>query len=377
MMGTLTVSRRLWHYGTGVRLAVGESGHAGLVLQSVTVGLVLLLSLCGRLMAAPEGTSPAEVPALSGEASATGKGAPCRVAVVFSSAGKFDKSFSEQAWYGVQDARRTLDLTITEYDVPVRRDDADILKQAAASSDMVVTVGYSFDQALSSIAGSFPSTRFVAIGARVQGDNVLDVSFREQDGAYLAGVLAALTSKSGVVGFVGGLDIPVIRHFRHGFEQGVHSVSPSIRVLSVFVGDDLESGFRNSYGGYIQAQALIRKGADVVFAAAGATGLGAYQAAADMKVSSIGVDADQTALFAGSMLASMVKETGRIVEQQAARCSSIDWKPGHLDYGLESHGISLVFSRTPVSLVPVSVREEIASTLRGLVNKTIVVSPDP
>ena len=171
---------------------------------------------------------------------------------------------------------------------------------------MVVAVGFSFATPLEAIAKEFPDTKFVIIDAVVEQPNVQSVVFKEHEGSFLVGMAAAMASKTGKVGFVGGMDIPLIRNFAHGYQQGVKHVSPDAEVFVNMTGTT-PAAWNDPAKGAELAQSQFDRGADVVYAAAGGTGLGVLQAAADSGKLSIGVDSNQNYLHPGSVLTSMLK----------------------------------------------------------------------
>ena len=203
---------------------------------------------------------------------------------------------------------------------------------------MVVAVGFSFATPLEAIAAEFPDTKFVIIDAVVEQPNVQSVVFKEHEGSFLVGMAAAMASKTGKVGFVGGMDIPLIRNFAHGYQQGVKHVSPDAEVFINMTGTT-PAAWNDPAKGAELAQSQFDRGADVVYAAAGGTGLGVLQAAADSGKLSIGVDSNQNYLHPGSVLTSMLKRVDVAVYNAFKDAMEGDLKTGVQNLGLAEEGV--------------------------------------
>ena len=221
--------------------------------------------------------------------------------------GKFDKSFNEAAYNGAERFKEETGIEYLEFEVTneSQRDQA-LRRMARRGANVVVAVGFSFATPLEQIATEFPDTKFVIIDAVVEQPNVQSVVFKEHEGSFLVGMAAAMASETGKVGFVGGMDIPLIRNFAHGYQQGVKHVSPDAEVFVNMTGTT-PAAWNDPAKGAELAQSQFDRGADVVYAAAGGTGLGVLQAAADSGKLSIGVDSNQNYLHPGSVLTSMLK----------------------------------------------------------------------
>ncbi|WP_432255465.1 BMP family lipoprotein [Limimaricola sp. AA108-03] len=234
-------------------------------------------------------------------------------ALVFDLGGKFDKSFNESAHNG---ATRWAEETGNSYAEVELQSDAQreqaLRRFAEAGNNPIVTVGFSFMTPLEEIAADYPDTKFVIVDGVVDQPNVRSVIFNEHEGSYLVGQMAAMASESGTVGFIGGMDIPLIRKFACGYAQGAKSVNPEITVLSNMTGTT-PAAWNDPVKGSELTQAQISQGADVVYAAAGGTGIGVLQTAADQGILSIGVDSNQNYLQPGKVLTSMVKRVDNAV----------------------------------------------------------------
>ncbi|MDH3770200.1 MAG: BMP family ABC transporter substrate-binding protein, partial [Nitrospirota bacterium] len=228
-------------------------------------------------------------------------------AIIFDMGGKFDKSFNEAAYNGAERFKDEAGVEYLEFEITneSQRDQA-LRRMARRGAKVVVAVGFSFATPLDEISGEFPETQFVIIDAVVEQPNVQSVVFKEHEGSFLVGMAAALASETGKVGFVGGMDIPLIRNFAHGYEQGVKHVSPDAEVFVNMTGTT-PAAWNDPAKGAELAQSQFDRGADVVYAAAGGTGLGVLQAAAESGKLSIGVDSNQNYVHPGSVLTSMLK----------------------------------------------------------------------
>lgn len=229
-------------------------------------------------------------------------------AIIFDLGGKFDKSFNEAAFRGAQ---RWADETggkflEIELQSEAQREQA-LRRFAEAGANPIVTTGFAMSTPLSEVAPDYPDTKFVTIDGWVEAPNVHVVGFSEHEGSYLVGLLAAKASKTGTVGFIGGMDVPLIRKFACGYAQGVKAGNPDATIIANMTGTTPAAWNDPVRGGEL-TKAQIAQGADVVYAAAGGTGIGVLQAAADADgVLSIGVDSNQNHLFPGKVLTSMLK----------------------------------------------------------------------
>jgi basic membrane protein A len=260
-------------------------------------------------------------------------------AVIFDMGGKFDKSFNEAAYNGAERFKQESGIDYLEFEVTneSQRDQA-LRRMARRGADVVVAVGFSFATPLEEIAKEFPDTKFVIIDGVVEQPNVQSVVFKEHEGSFLVGMAAAMASDTGKVGFVGGMDIPLIRNFAHGYQQGVKHVDPDAEVLVNMTGTT-PAAWNDPAKGAELAQSQFDRGADVVYAAAGGTGLGVLQAAADSGKLSIGVDSNQNYLHPGSVLTSMLKRVDVAVYNAFKDAMEGDLAPGAQNLGLAEEGV--------------------------------------
>ncbi|WP_299415448.1 BMP family ABC transporter substrate-binding protein [uncultured Sulfitobacter sp.] len=229
-------------------------------------------------------------------------------ALIFDLGGKFDKSFNEAAFNGATRWAEETGGTFREIELQSEAQREQALRRfAEAGANPIVTMGFGMADPLSSVAPDYPDTKFAVIDVTwLDLPNVRQVGFAEHEGSYLVGMMAAMASKSGTVGFVGGMDVPLIRHFGCGYAQGVKAVNPDAKIIANMTGTT-PAAWNDPVKGSEITKAQISQGADVVYAAAGGTGVGVLQTAADEGILSIGVDSNQNHLHPGKVLTSMLK----------------------------------------------------------------------
>jgi basic membrane protein A and related proteins len=287
-------------------------------------------------------------------------------AVIYDMGGKFDRSFNQAGFDGAERWKRDTGRAFREFEIAnaTQREQAK-RRMAQAGANPIVAIGFSQGSSLERVARDFPQVQFAIIDAVVDRPNVQSIVFKEHEGSFLVGMLAAMASKTGRVGFVGGMDIPLIRRFQCGFEQGARHANPAIQLSANMTGTT-PAAWNDPGRGAELAKAQFAAGVDVVFAAAGGTGLGVYQAARDAGRLAIGVDSNQNHLHPGTMLTSMVKRVDVAVYNafQGVKpgTSSLGLAEGGVDYALDEHNASLI---TPAmkARVDAAKAEIIAGTL--------------
>jgi basic membrane protein A len=282
-----------------------------------------------------------------GSAAALAIGASAAVAdpaIIFDLGGKFDKSFNETAFNGAQRWAEETGGSFREIELQTEAGREQALRRLAeAGSNPIVMTGFMFADVLSKVAPEYPDTRFGVIDVGwLDMPNLRQYIFNEHEGSYLVGMLAAMASKTGTVGFVGGQDIGLIRRFGCGYAQGVLAVNPNASIIANMTGTTGAAWNDPVKGGEL-TKAQISQGADVVFAAAGGTGIGVLQTAADEGILSIGVDMNQNHLQPGSVLTTMLKRVDNAVYD--AFKGNGDWAgtmQGVVGYAMDEHNASLV-----------------------------------
>lgn len=267
-------------------------------------------------------------------------------AVVYDMGGKFDKSFNEAAWQGAERWKKETGQPYLDFEIAneAQREQA-MRRMAQRGASPVIGVGFSQASSVEKVAKEFPKQQFVVIDAVVKLPNVESIVFKEQEGSFLVGMMAAIASKTGKVGFVGGMDIPLIRRFQCGYEQGAKYANPKVEVSAAMTGTT-PAAWSDPTRGAELAKAQFARGVDVVFAAAGGTGVGVYQAAKDAGKLAIGVDSNQNHVQPGTMLTSMVKRVDTAVYNSAKKTTPgltvLGLKEGGVDYAMDQHNAKLV-----------------------------------
>ena len=262
-------------------------------------------------------------------------------AIVYANGGKFDKSFNEGVFNGATKFAKDTGVAFRDLEIQNDAQREQVLRKFAKEGfSPILMPGFAWATALGKIADEFPKTKFGIIDMVVDKPNVQSMVFKAEEGSFLVGVIAAKTSKTGKVGFVGGMDIPLISAFGCGYAQGVKHVSDKDAVIANMTGTT-PSAWNDPVKGGELAKAQISQGADIVFAAAGATGQGVLKAAADAGKSGIGVDSDQDDIVPGKVLTSMIKHVDVAVFDVARAIKEKKPLNGHLELGLADQGISL------------------------------------
>ena len=266
--------------------------------------------------------------------------------VVYDMGGKFDKSFNEAAFNGAERWKKESGKAYLDFEIAneAQREQA-MRRMAERGANPIIGVGFSQASSIEKISKEFPKLSFVIIDSVVKQPNVESIVFKEHEGSFLVGMMAAMASKSGKVGFVGGMDIPLIRKFQCGYEQGAKYANPKVEVTAAMTGTT-PSAWSDPTRGAELAKAQFGKGVDVVFAAAGGTGMGVYQAAKDAGKLAIGVDSNQNHVQPGTMLTSMVKRVDNAVYNSAKKSNpgvtALGLKEGGVDYALDQYNAKLV-----------------------------------
>ncbi|WP_428980975.1 BMP family lipoprotein [Lichenibacterium dinghuense] len=272
-------------------------------------------------------------------AAGAAQAADTKPALIYDLGGKFDKSFNEGAFHGAEAFKQATGVPFRDFEVQndAQREQA-MRRFAKDGFSPVVAIGFSQASAMEKVAAEFPDTKFVIVDAVVDKPNVQSILFKEGEGSFLVGLLGAMASKTGKIGFVGGMDIPLIHRFGCGYAQGAKYANPKVEVLQNMTGTTADAWHDPVKGGEL-AKSQIDRGADVIYHAAGATGNGVLQAAADAGKLGIGVDSDQDGLFPGHVLTSMLKHVDVAVKDTFTAAKDGTWKPGITVLGLKQDGV--------------------------------------
>ena len=290
-------------------------------------------------------------------------------AIIYDMGGKFDKSFNEAAYNGIERWKKETNKPYLEFEVTneAQREQA-IRRMAEKGASPIIAMSFSQASAIQKVAKEFPKLKFAIIDDVVKEPNVQSVVFKEHEGSFLVGMMAAIASKSGKVGFVGGMDIPLIRKFQCGYEQGAKYANPKAEVFANMTGTTGAAWNDPARGGEL-AKAQFAKGADVVFAAAGGTGNGVYQAAKDGGKLAIGVDSNQNHLQPGTMLTSMLKRVDVAVYNILK-----EHKPGLTVLGLKEDGVGYAMDQHNEKLVSADMKKKVDAAKADIISGKIKVA---
>ena len=290
-------------------------------------------------------------------------------AIIYDMGGKFDKSFNEAAYRGMEKWKKDTGGKYLEFEVSneSQREQA-VRRMAEKGASPIISVGFSQAAAIEKVAKEFPKLKFAIIDEAVDAPNVQSVKFKAQEGSFLVGALASMASKTEKVGFVGGMDIPLIRTFACGYEQGAKYANPKAEVFSNMTGTT-GAAWHDPARGSELAIAQFAKGADVIFAAAGGTGVGVYQAAKDNGKLAIGVDSNQNYVQPGTMLTSMTKRVDVAVYNV-----SKEFKPGLLVLGLKEGGVDYALDQYNAKLVTPAMKKKVDAMKADIIGGKIAVA---
>ena len=294
-------------------------------------------------------------------------------AVVFDMGGKFDKSFNEGVYNGVEKFKKETGIAYREFEVTneTQREQA-LTRMARKGADPVLGVGFAQAPAIEKVAKEYPETRFAIIDSVVDLPNVRSIVFKEQEGSFLVGVLAAMASETGKVGFIGGMDIPLIRRFACGYVQGVKHANANATVFQNMTGST-PSAWNNPTKGGELARSQFDRGADVVYAAAGGTGTGVYQAAADSGKYAIGVDSNQNYLHPGTMLTSMLKRVDVAAYKTFSDAANAEFTPGIQVLGLAEGGVDWALDENNKALITDAMKKAVDQAKADIIAGKITV----
>ena len=292
-------------------------------------------------------------------------------AIIFDLGGKFDKSFNEAAFGGATRWAEETGGSFAEFEITsdAQREQA-IRRFAEDGNNPIVMAGFSWATPLAAVAPEYPDLKFSIIDMVVDAPNVQSVVFNEHEGSYLVGMLAAMASEDGTVGFIGGMDIPLIRKFACGYAQGALAVNPDATVIANMTGTT-PAAWNDPVKGSELTLAQISQGADVIYAAAGGTGVGVLQTAADQGVYSIGVDSNQNYMHPGSVLTSMMKRVDNAVYD--AFTAGADLEAGFNVMGLSNGGVGYALDEHNAELITDEMKAAVDAASAQIASGELVV----
>ena len=295
-------------------------------------------------------------------------------AIVFDMGGKFDKSFNEAAYVGAERFKKETAIAYREFEVTneAQREQA-LRNMARRGSQVVVGIGFGQASGMERVAREFPNLKFAIVDAIVDLPNVQSIVFKEHEGSFLVGMAAAMASKTGKIGFVGGMDIPLIRRFALGYEEGAKYVNAKIEIYRNMTGTTPAAWNDPTRGGEL-ARSQFDRGADVIYAAAGATGLGVLQAAKDKGRLAIGVDSNQNHIHPGSVLTSMIKRVDLAVYEAFKAAKDGTWKAGVRSLGVAEGGVGFSLDQHNRGLITAEMEKRLQQARADIVAGKIKVT---
>ena len=302
-----------------------------------------------------------------------------KVGLVFDIGGRGDKSFNDAAYKGLETAKEKLGIDFEVIDPGDGSDRESALRKLASKKDigLIFGVGFIFTDDINNIAKEFPSKKFACIDYSVSpdkkiGDNVEAIEFKEEEGSFLIGVISGLSSKTGKVGFIGGMESSLIRKFEAGFKQGVKYANPDCQILSGYVSVSPD-GFKNPGKAKEIALSQYSGGADIIYHASGLSGLGLFEAAREKNKLAVGVDMDQYKEAPGFILTSMVKQVDEAVFQTIKEFSENKFTGGIKTFGLKDNGVSFVYDSNNKNLITPEIKAKADGIRMKLINGEIKI----
>lgn len=291
--------------------------------------------------------------------SPTGFAGPIKVGLVFDKGGKDDRSFNAAAFKGAMKAKDDLKVFVKYVEATDDNAFEPMLRAFAQKDfDLIIGIGISQAEAIKKVAAAFPQKHFAVVDAEVKAENVRSLLFEEHEGSYLVGAIAALSSKTGKIGFIGGMDIPLIRRFEMGYAAGAKKMRPGIKVVSNFVGVTGEA-WNNPAKAKELAITQYGGGADVIFAAAGASNAGLFDAAEEARKFAIGVDSNQNYIKPGLVLTSMLKRVDTAVFDTILDGTEGKYPGGIRRFGLANQGVDYAVDNFNEKLLTPEIRKQI------------------
>lgn len=301
--------------------------------------------------------------------------APLKVGLVLDKGGRDDKSFNAAAFKGATEAKEKLGIQLKVVDAS---DDTALEPSlrtfAKRGYDLVIGIGFAQADPISRVSKGFPKTHFLIVDAPVKGPNVRSIIFKEHEGSYLVGAIAALTTKTSVIGFIGGMDIPLIRRFELGYRSGAQSIDPKVKVLTNYVGSTSDA-WKNPTKAKELAMSQVHKNADIIFAAAGSSGLGVFDAVEEKGKFAIGVDSNQNWIKPGKILTSMIKRVDLAVYQTIEQKTKNAFSAGVSYWGLAEGGVDYALDSNNRPLISPGVEKK-ANELKRKISKKEIKVPD-
>ena len=294
-------------------------------------------------------------------------------ALIYDGGGKFDKSFNEAAYTGAEQYKKETGGAYGDLEISGDAQREQAIRQFAQKGfSPIVVPGFSWATALTTVAAEFPETHFVIIDSVVDLPNVRSVVFKEQEGSYLVGILAAMASKTGTIGVVPAFNFDLLEAFACGYKQGAHSVKPDVKVLETYVGAGFDA-FNDPGKATEVAKSQIDQGADVVYQVAGGAGAGVLQAAADAGKLGIGVDSNQNYMHPGNVLTSMLKRVDVATYNAFMDEKNGKFTNGTIVLGLAEQGVGAAFDDNNAKLVTPEMKAAVDKATADIISGAVKV----
>lgn len=297
-----------------------------------------------------------------------------RPVLLYDIGGKFDKSFNEAAFRGAERFSQDSGINVRDFEPNSETQYEQALKRfARRRADLIVAVGVGYSVAVRNVAEQFPNTKFTVIDAVIDLPNVQSITFKENEGSFLVGMIASMASESGKIGFIGGMDIPLIRRFQVGYNQGARYVRDDIEFIENFVGTT-PSAWNDPIKAAEMAKSQYARGVDIIFSAAGPSGLGVINAAKDSGALAIGVDSNQNHVQPGFVLTSMLKRVDLAVLNAMQQANTDTWQAGHIVMGLDQGGVDYAMDENNAALISDEMRQSLEDARAKIIAGEIVVA---
>ena len=297
-------------------------------------------------------------------------GSKFKAGIVLGLGGLGDKSFNDSAFRGLEMAKKNFGIKYKYVEPTSNAENAQYLRLFAEGGyNLTIATGFLMKNDCAVVAKEFPKNKFAIIDETVDAPNVVSLVFKEEQGAFLVGALAGLMTKTNIIGFVGGAEVYLIKKFEEGYKQGAKYVNPKIKVLTLYTSGP--NPFGDPVQGKLNATSEIKQGADILFHAAGGTGVGVIEAAKENKVYVIGCDSNQDDVAPGTVLTSLIKNVDVAVSTTIKKMLEGKFTPGIEKFGLKENGVSLTDFKNTKDKIPAKVFDKLDDIKKKIINGEI------
>lgn len=294
--------------------------------------------------------------------------------VLYDIGGKFDKSFNEAAYNGAEAFKAEFGGAYRDFEPSSETQYEQALKRfARRKADVIIAVGVGYSVAVKNVAARYPNVKFTVIDAIIDLPNVQSITFKENEGSFLVGMIAAMKTESKNIGFIGGMDIPLIRRFERGYRQGAEYIRSDLSFTENYVGTT-PSAWNDPIKASEMARSQYARGVDIIFSAAGPSGLGVIQAAKDNDKLAIGVDSNQNHVAPGYVLTSMLKRVDLAVQQAMTEAKEGTWQAGHRVLSLKEGGVDYAMDAHNAGLIDDAMKAKLEDARAKIISGEIIVA---